>query len=530
MMNKQVVAIIVAALYNAISFVQSQRVQQQQQQQQQEDQIKIFHVPMPPNWPVIMAPDVNASLTLQNPTFTWEFPNAEGGLCTSDGRTNLNPCVGRVVDYSFTRVGEFDVRLTVTDANLRQPMVITKKVRVFEESEFPTSIRPEMRQCDDAWFARWRDALYRLKELGIYDHLSRLHLRSFSANTVSGSNRTAAHSGPSFLIWHRMTMRVVERAIATASGDDTMGLPFWDWMKGWDGLEKYFGPTGNPNNNFIIESGPWCQDPNQNPSQQCSKRWSLPPDYPDSIKALTRNIGEDAGFRFQTQQEFDRLMSVPVYDAAPFDNSGIEGSFRNVLEGWVSSVTGYYGQNHNGIHRFLGGTMRQVEVSFNDPIFLIHHSQVDRLLTFWQDRHGCSNGTGSATCYRPGVTDPTVNENTPGAQQVTVNGQRRWVLVGHMYDSVLYPWNLRVQDLLPARKGYDFLDTNAKPPAYKLNRIDDTAEPLLLSNGARINPNTTNNVYPVQGAPKKKASGAMTSYNVQLEVMCIGVVSTLFLL
>lgn len=108
-------------------------------------------------------------------------------------------------------------------------------------------------------------------------------------------------------------------------------------------------------------------------------------------------------------------MSVPVYDAAPFDNSGIEGSFRNVLEGWVSSVTGYYGQNHNGIHRFLGGTMRQVEVSFNDPIFLIHHSQVDRLLTFWQDRHGCSNGTGSATCYRPGVTDPTVNENTPGA-------------------------------------------------------------------------------------------------------------------
>jgi tyrosinase len=39
---------------------------------------------------------------------------------------------------------------------------------------------------------------------------------------------------------------------------------------------------------------------------------------------------------------------------------------------------------HNQIHMFVGGTMMLVEWSAYDPLFWVHHANVDRLWYLWQ--------------------------------------------------------------------------------------------------------------------------------------------------
>lgn len=69
--------------------------------------------------------------------------------------------------------------------------------------------------------------------------------------------------------------------------------------------------------------------------------------------------------------------------------------------------------------------------------------------------------------------------------------------------------------MLHANQGYQFLDTNAKPPALKVQRVDTTSDPARLQNGTVVQtPHGKNNVYPVQGVPaahviKKNAASTL---------------------
>ena len=56
-------------------------------------------------------------------------------------------------------------------------------------------------------------------------------------------------------------------------------------------------------------------------------------------------------------------------------------SFRNRLEGWYGS-----GNIHNRVHRWVGGNMVSA-ASPNDPIFWLHHANIDRLWVTWQRQH-----------------------------------------------------------------------------------------------------------------------------------------------
>merc|ERR1712121_231264 len=73
------------------------------------------------------------------------------------------------------------------------------------------------------------------------------------------------------------------------------------------------------------------------------------------------------------------MMALNKYDTAPFNRSS-ELSFRNMLEGWVSSKTGKVvdGQvyMHNLVHNFLNGTMSIIEATANDPMFFLHHAPI----------------------------------------------------------------------------------------------------------------------------------------------------------
>jgi hypothetical protein len=59
-------------------------------------------------------------------------------------------------------------------------------------------------------------------------------------------------------------------------------------------------------------------------------------------------------------------------------------SFRTVLEGWFGPGI------HNIVHRWVSGSM-QPGTSPNDPVFFMHHCNIDRLWALWQFRHPGEN-------------------------------------------------------------------------------------------------------------------------------------------
>ena len=98
------------------------------------------------------------------------------------------------------------------------------------------------------------------------------------------------------------------------------------------------------------------------------------------------------------------------YDGPPMERSGTLASLRNRLEGWFGP-----GSIHNRVHRWVGGSMQPAS-SPNDPVFWLHHCNVDRLWAQWQREHPAEQyhpqGT-PATPGRPGTTSTT--RCSPGA-------------------------------------------------------------------------------------------------------------------
>ena len=77
------------------------------------------------------------------------------------------------------------------------------------------------------------------------------------------------------------------------------------------------------------------------------------------------------------------------------DNNDNDG-FRKRLEGFVDLCPGQqciirnpqeedtpHNNLHNAVHIFLGGHMRVVPSASNDPIFFLHHANIDRLFESW---------------------------------------------------------------------------------------------------------------------------------------------------
>jgi hypothetical protein len=89
-------------------------------------------------------------------------------------------------------------------------------------------------------------------------------------------------------------------------------------------------------------------------------------------------------------------------------------SFRNILEGWVSA--GPDVDVHNRVHVWVGGSMLP-GTSPDDPVFFMHHCNIDRLWAQWQHTH-------------PGQNYPDV------VPRVGVPGNRP-----HGLDDEMPPWN-----------------------------------------------------------------------------------------
>ena len=224
-----------------------------------------------------------------------------------------------------------------------------------------------------------------------------------------------AHQGPVFPVWHRRYLLIVEKEFQRITANDSFGLPYWQWEENDISAftEEYYGV---PANSFgppvdvqgkVINSNNWntiCDFSYWKPDLTCSQSWSLcnPENDLGDKRPLQRG---DGSTYLPNIVEVMIAIAAPSYDAADeqgmYFTNGPRKRFRSRLEGWNAicsavNCTGPPGSAvhmHNDVHVWVGGQMDDVPAAVNDPIFNLHHCNVDRILESWIQRFAQGNSS-----------------------------------------------------------------------------------------------------------------------------------------
>ena len=237
-----------------------------------------------------------------------------------------------------------------------------------------------------------------------------------------------AHGGPGFLTWHRYYLLWLEREIGKVIGNPNFALPYWNWeeYKGHDlFVDDLFGArysVTEPKCKSVPKIGgkPWiaiCDgfkyfDELVNPD---------PPDICTNVnvdinKVRECNVEEDVTFGnllcrggpeinhiLPGTDQIKIALPYEIYHSADFEDKWNVRSvgFANALEGNIglhcndlnNGTLQLYSDGegilqdeeylHNSVHGYFGGHLIQVTPSANDPIFFLHHAQVDRIYEMW---------------------------------------------------------------------------------------------------------------------------------------------------
>lgn len=255
-----------------------------------------------------------------------------------------------------------------------------------------------------------------------YDQFVAWHLDAFYCNAHPDHSAYPAHMNPAFLPWHRTFLRLFEKALRDVSGKD-VAVPYWDWTEAGS-VDKVFtddfmGGDGDASDGYAVKTGPFRKGNFPIAITDTDDIDSIHVDVdtePNPVPYLTRGMRTylDKTVYLPTTAEVAQTLDISTYDSAPWDSSvDSVKSFRNSLEGW-RGVRGDTCENgimdvipipglrrstqHNIVHIWVGGIFKIGDktvpgnmtqaTSPNDPVFWIHHSNIDRIWTAWLKRHG----------------------------------------------------------------------------------------------------------------------------------------------
>jgi hypothetical protein len=216
-----------------------------------------------------------------------------------------------------------------------------------------------------------------------------------------------------FLPWHRGYIGYLEATIRDLSGDSYFALPYWDWTAD-PGLPVQFAGSDsvlNPANSAFIASGQDFNNAFAGPVQTLYENFSSA-----QLTLLnTRGVPDAPSF---TQQIMSDFFSGPASRnlnfGAAFQNAVAQSMITSALAPTVFSATGnpaqpnfasdpatdheqgpgdgvLESQPHNRTHVAVGGLMGQF-LSPVDPIFWMHHSNIDRLWDVWTRKQQAAGG------------------------------------------------------------------------------------------------------------------------------------------
>lgn len=205
--------------------------------------------------------------------------------------------------------------------------------------------------------------LKKLQSINRYNYFIRVHARATEWKSLNGTTLNAAHMGPAFLPWHRKFILDFENALRKNMNNPEFGLPYYDWTDGLGAASPVWG------NDLMGGAG----SPVTGPFAPAS--WQTVDSHIKPTAGLNRFLGGEASL--PTRADVHRLMYRREYDAVPYSEFS-ETGMRNELEGFQP-----FGL-HNAVHVWIGGQMSNVPVAPNDPVFFLHHCNVDRVWTQWQ--------------------------------------------------------------------------------------------------------------------------------------------------
>ena len=178
------------------------------------------------------------------------------------------------------------------------------------------------------------------------------------------------HGGPAFLPWHRDFLLKFEQALQVI--DSTVTLPYWDWTR---------------SDSRDLDSGPW--------------------------KTFF-------GGRNNTGGRFDDWSYTRA--AAPPGGITLPTLADIIAELQATTFTGYRAVesgSHNPGHLWTGGTMRTGNSPL-DPLFYLHHCNLDRLWAVWQQNNPTAEqynhmGGAGATAARVPLDSQMIGGSTPAS-------------------------------------------------------------------------------------------------------------------
>jgi tyrosinase len=232
--------------------------------------------------------------------------------------------------------------------------------------------------------------------MGRYDDYVELHMSAMMASPGWAHNRSA------FFPWHRELVLQFENDLVSI--DPSVTVPYWDWP---DAASSPF-TAGLLGGDGALDATMKVQDGSAFASNGPA-HWTVKvkdnlgdPDY------LRRGFGRrmDA-MNLPTASDVTTSLAVTPYDSSPWANWS--AGFRSQTEGAL----------HNLVHRWVNGSMYDM-TSPNDPVFWLHHCNIDRLWAMWQYQHP------SASFYLP-VSGASLGHNLMDAMIFSGGGPAPWV-------------------------------------------------------------------------------------------------------
>jgi hypothetical protein len=256
-------------------------------------------------------------------------------------------------------------------------------------------VRPNIANLSDAQLASLKRGIAAMKALPSADPRS----WQFQAN-IHGTNDPATsplfnqceHGTLRFLAWHRGYLYYFERILRELSDDPALMLPYWDW-------------TADP----VLPVA-----------------FRMPADDGNPLFDSTRNL--NSGAALPATIVVDDLDSALKQIAFPLSGSlGFSPSLES--------------SPHGAVHVQIGGNMSSVPTAANDPIFWLHHCNIDRLWDRWLSLAG-----GRVNPSDTAFLDKTYS--LPDEQGNVVPWKIRDIIsstaLGYCYDNVAVPPALAV--------------------------------------------------------------------------------------
>ena len=168
-----------------------------------------------------------------------------------------------------------------------------------------------------------------------------------------------------FLPWHRGYTAMYERIIRSLTKNNDFAMPFWDWTANPLMPSVFLDPKtpdGKPNPLFVSE-----------PNWQ--RTWDPTEPMPDDIvgpDVLSSILGDHGYENFGTSRNPNQTNTDPSWVPA---GGGTQGTLE--------------GTPHNLVHNNIGGWMPSAS-SPRDPLFFMHHSNIDRIWSLWNTQNANS--------------------------------------------------------------------------------------------------------------------------------------------